>query len=76
MVVKRIDPELLVALEKMGDFELWKDLPNTRVKLREFAEQEDAHLSIMDHVSFAEHQIAEAGDNPDLRVRVYRPEKA
>jgi acetyl esterase/lipase len=64
--ITQIDPELLVALEDRPDFDIWENLPETRVKLREFAESYDAHLPVMDHVVFA---------NPDLRVRVYRPEK-
>jgi acetyl esterase/lipase len=73
--ITQIDPELLVALEDRPDFDIWENLPETRVKLREFAESYDAHLPVMDHVVFADHQIPEAGHNPDLRVRVYRPEK-
>jgi len=73
--IKHIDPELLVALEDRPDFDIWQNLPETRVKLKKFAESLDAHLPIMDHVVFADYQIPEAGDNADLRVRVYRPVK-
>jgi acetyl esterase/lipase len=75
VVKKQIDPELLVVLEKIPDFDIWKDLANTRVRRQAFAEKQNAHLSTMDHVLFVDHQISEAGDNPDLRVRVYKPAK-
>ena len=71
-----IDPELLVALEDALDFDIWDDLVKTRAIRRELAEEYGAHLSIMDHVVFSDHQISDAGDNPDLRVRFYRPENA
>lgn len=77
MVDKRlIDPELLVALEDMLDFDIWDDLARTRAIRRALAEEYGAHLSIMDHVVFSDRQIPDAGDNPDLRARVYRPENS
>lgn len=72
---KQIDPELLSALEVMLDFDVWEDLSETRIKQRQLAEKYNAHLSILDQVVFKDHQISNCGDNPDLRVRVYRPEK-
>jgi len=61
----QIDPELLVALEDVLDFDIWEDLTVTRLRRQELAEKYKAHLPIMEHVVFADHLIPDAGDNPD-----------
>ncbi len=52
----QIDPELLVALEDVLDFDIWEDLTETRVRRQELAEKYNAHLPIMEHVVFADHR--------------------
>lgn len=70
-----IDPELLIALDDALDFDIWDDLVKTRQVRLELAKSFDAHVSIMDQVAFDDHNAGNAGNNPDLRVRVYRPAK-
>ena len=74
MIKKQIDPDLLVMLDTEVDLNFWENLPEARATRRALSETAGTNLSIMDHIVFEDHLIPEAGNNPNLRIRVYRPE--
>ena len=73
MIKKQIDPDLLVMLDTEVDLNFWENLPEARATRRALSETAGTNLSIMDHIVFEDHLIPEAGNNPNLRIRVYRP---
>ena len=74
MIKGKIDPDLLVMLDTEVSLDIWENLPEARATRRVLSEKNGSDLSIMDHIVFEDHLITEAGNNSNLRVRVYRPE--
>ncbi|NIB44645.1 alpha/beta hydrolase [Pseudomaricurvus alkylphenolicus] len=73
MVKHLIDPELLVEPEAVMDFDLWADLPTSRVLFNKYLEARLADSPLLAHVPFKDHNIPGLEQDPEVRVRVYQP---
>ncbi len=73
MIKKLIDPELLADLELNIDFDMWADLPTTRLGFKAMLEERAAGFIPLDHVPYKDLNIPGYQDDPDVRVRVYHP---
>lgn len=74
MVRKLIDPELLLTVEQQIDFDIWDDLPKSRVLFEKGMREKNRNAPLLSYVPFQDHEIDGLGDDPPVLVRVYRPD--
>ena len=73
MDLKRVDPELIPALEAIPEFDIWADLTITRKVSLQRSNYIASTLPMVVGVTSSDHVVTQDNDH-DVAVRVYRPE--
>lgn len=72
MDLKRVDPELIPALEAIPEFDIWADLTITRAVSLQRSKYIASTLPMVVGVTSSDHVVTQDNDH-DVAVRVYRP---